>query len=91
MEKVQESNHVPYGIFKPWEKRYIIFIVSMAASVSGMSSNIYFPAIPTIARDLSTSNELVDLSVTSYMILQGVSPSLWGSLADVVGRRIVYI
>lgn len=60
-------------------------------SVSGLSSNIYFPALPTIAQDLNVSVELVNLSVTGYLILQGLSPSLWGPVSDVHGRRIAFL
>lgn len=58
--------------------------------VSGFASNIYFPALPTIARDLNVSVELVDLTVTSYLIFQGLAPSLWGPISDVRGRRLAY-
>lgn len=61
------------------------------AIVSGFASNIYFPALPTIADDLSVSIELVNLTVTSYLIFQGLAPSLWGPISDVKGRRIAYI
>lgn len=61
------------------------------ALVSGFASNIYFPAIPTIARNLSVSVELVNLTVTSYLIFQGIAPSLWGPVSDVKGRRVAYI
>lgn len=64
---------------------------STNASVSTLGSNIYFPALPTIAHDLQVSGELVNLTVTSYLIFQGVSPSLWGPISDVKGRRIAYI
>lgn len=59
-------------------------------TVSGFASNIYFPALPTIAEDLDVSVELVNLTVTSYLIFQGIAPSLWGPLSDVRGRRIAY-
>lgn len=59
-------------------------------SVSGFASNIYFPALPTIAHDLNVSVELVNLTVTSYLIFQGLAPSLWGPVSDVKGRRIAY-
>lgn len=36
------------------------------------------------------SIELVNLSVTSYLIFQGIAPSLWGPISDVKGRRIAY-
>ena len=59
--------------------------------VSGFASNIYFPAIPTIATDLSVSVELVNLSVTCYLVFQAIAPSLWGPLSDVKGRRTAYL
>ena len=58
--------------------------------VSGFASNIYFPALPTIATDMNVSLELIDLTVTSYLIFQGLAPSLWGPVSDVKGRRIAY-
>lgn len=59
-------------------------------AVSGFASNIYFPALPTIAQDLNVSIELVNLTVTSYLIFQGLAPSLWGPVSDVKGRRTAY-
>lgn len=59
-------------------------------TVSGFASNIYFPALPAIARDLDVSVELINLTVTSYLIFQGIAPSFWGPLSDVKGRRIAY-
>ncbi|EGX94833.1 MFS multidrug transporter, putative [Cordyceps militaris CM01] len=62
-----------------------------AKSVSGFASNIYFPALPTVAADLGVSVELVTLTVTSYLVLQGLAPSLWGPVSDVRGRRVAYL
>jgi multidrug resistance protein len=36
------------------------------------------------------SVELVNLTVTSYLIFQGIAPSLWGPVSDVKGRRFAY-
>lgn len=65
-------------------------MVSDRTTVSGFASNIYFPAIPSIARDLNVSVELVNLTVTSYLVFQGLAPSLWGPISDVRGRRTAY-
>lgn len=46
--------------------------------------------MPTIADDLDVSIELVNLTVTSYLIFQGIAPSLWGPISDVQGRRVAY-
>jgi MFS family permease len=81
----------PYTIYTPLQKGFIIALVAVAATFSGFAGNIYFPAIPSIVDDLQVSAELVNLTVTSYMIFQGLAPSIWGAVADVHGRRITYI
>ncbi|KAJ3544898.1 hypothetical protein NM208_g2784 [Fusarium decemcellulare] len=80
----------PYTIFGQTQKALIVLIVSVAATFSGFASNIYFPALPTIAHDFDTSIELINLTVTSYLIFQGIAPSFWGPISDVKGRRIAY-
>jgi MFS family permease len=37
------------------------------------------------------SIELVNLSVTAYLVFQGLAPSIWGPISDVKGRRIAYL
>ncbi|KAI1642548.1 MFS general substrate transporter [Daldinia loculata] len=81
----------PYSIFDKQQKALIVLVVSTAATFSGFASNIYFPALPTIAHDLKISIELVNLTVTSYLIFQGLAPSLWGPISDVKGRKIAYV
>ncbi|TGJ78361.1 hypothetical protein E0Z10_g10402 [Xylaria hypoxylon] len=80
----------PYSIFDKRQKWFIVLIASTAATFSGFASNIYFPALSTIAHDLNVSLELINLTVTSYLILQGIAPSFWGPLSDVKGRRLTY-
>ncbi|KAL6241505.1 hypothetical protein RBB50_011528 [Rhinocladiella similis] len=80
----------PYTIYTRGQKTVIVVIVSTAATLSGFASNIYFPSLPQIAKDLSVTTELVNLTVTCYMIFQGLSPTIWGAVADALGRRITY-
>lgn len=37
------------------------------------------------------SLSLVSLTITVYMIVQGLAPSFWGPLSDTKGRRITFI
>ncbi|KAL0782123.1 hypothetical protein CaCOL14_000029 [Colletotrichum acutatum] len=62
----------------------------ISSLISGFASNIYFPALPTVADDLNVSVELVNLTVTAYLIFQGLAPSVWGPISDVKGRRVAY-
>ncbi|KAH7010105.1 major facilitator superfamily transporter [Ilyonectria destructans] len=34
---------------------------------------------------------MVSLTITSYLIIQGISPLFWGSISDALGRRPIYI
>ncbi|CAK7229156.1 hypothetical protein SBRCBS47491_007152 [Sporothrix bragantina] len=81
----------PYSIFDNRQRALIVFLASVAATFSGFASNIYFPALPTLATDFNVSSELINLTVTTYLLLQGLAPSLWGPISDARGRRVAYI
>lgn len=34
---------------------------------------------------------LATLTITVYMIVQGLAPSFWGSFSDVIGRRPIFV
>ncbi|KAL6912505.1 hypothetical protein FSST1_010265 [Fusarium sambucinum] len=85
------TSEEPYSIFDRRQTAFIVTLVSVAATFSGFASNIYFPSLPTIAHDLDVSIELINLTVTSYLIFQGLAPSLWGPISDVKGRRVAYM
>ncbi|EED20513.1 florfenicol exporter, putative [Talaromyces stipitatus ATCC 10500] len=84
------SSTVEYSIFSPSMKRYIVIAASCAGFFSPISSQIYFPAMNTLAKDLSVSISLINLTMTSYMIFQGIAPVFIGDFADNVGRRPAY-
>jgi sugar phosphate permease len=80
-----------YSAFGFWKKRYIVIMVTWAAFLSPTSANIYFPALNPLQDDLNVSAKLINLTLTSYMIFQGLSPTIFGDLADMAGRRPAYI
>lgn len=79
-----------YSVFTQVEKWCIIALVSYAAWFSTLSSFIYFPAIPTLAKDLGVSINKIDLTVTTYMAVATVAPMLVGDAAEIWGRRPIY-
>ncbi len=79
-----------YSAFTTWQKRYILLMVTWAAFISPTSANIYFPALNPLAAELNVSNTLINLTLTSYMIFQGLSPTIFGDFADMAGRRPAY-
>ncbi|KAF8863482.1 MFS general substrate transporter [Acephala macrosclerotiorum] len=63
----------------------------MGAFFSPFTTQIYFPAITSIAKDLHVSNSKINLTMTTYMIFQAIAPAFIGNLSDTAGRRPGYI
>ncbi|KAI0867580.1 major facilitator superfamily domain-containing protein [Hypoxylon argillaceum] len=88
---VCEPQAVPYTLFTSGERWGIVVLVALAGWFSTLSSFIFYPAISAIAADLHTSIALVNLTVTSYML---VSPALHTAVvsdaSDTFGRRPLY-
>ncbi|KAI9730069.1 MAG: hypothetical protein M1834_006061 [Cirrosporium novae-zelandiae] len=80
-----------YTAFSKNEVRFIVFMCSWAGFFSPVSANIYFPALETLAQFLHVSDSLINLTITSYMIFQGLAPTIIGSLSDSNGRRPAYM
>ena len=80
-----------YSEFSKAQKRWITFLVAFTSMFSPLSSFIYYPAIHTIALALGVTITLVNLSISSYMIVSGFAPAIIGNLADSVGRRPIYL
>ena len=85
------SNEPSYSVFSIHQKRYIVFMAACAGLFSSLSANMYFPALNTLSAALHISDELIALTLTSYMIFQGLAPTIYGDLADMTGRRPAYV
>lgn len=79
-----------YSVFTKVEKWYIVAMVSYAAWFSTLSSFIYYPAIRLLSQKLSVSVNKINLTVTSYMAVATLAPTLVGDAADALGRRPIY-
>ncbi|KAF4818339.1 Itaconate transport protein [Colletotrichum siamense] len=81
----------PYSIFTRKEKWFIVGMVAVAGFYSPLPANIYLPAIPKLSEAFGKSVELLNLTVTAFLAMQGISPMLWGPLSDRYGRRPVFL
>ncbi|KAK6996918.1 MFS domain-containing protein [Favolaschia claudopus] len=81
----------PHSIYTRVEKWFIVSLIAFGGLFSPLSSNIYLPVIPTLAEVFHKPIELINLTVTMYIVFQGLAPMFWGTLADSYGRRIMFI
>ena len=80
-----------HSIFTSRQKKLIVIAAAFSGLFASWTAQIYLPALNNAARDLHTSTKKINLTVTSYMIFQGVTPIFIGGYADAMGRRPVYI
>ncbi|KAI9852926.1 MAG: hypothetical protein M1838_003720 [Thelocarpon superellum] len=80
-----------HSSFTDRQKTAIILTVSVGSFFSPLSANIYLPALNTLADDLQVSTSLINLTVTTYLIFQGLAPTFIGGFSDSAGRRPSYI
>ncbi|OLL23322.1 Quinidine resistance protein 1 [Neolecta irregularis DAH-3] len=81
----------PYSVFSLDQKRVIVILAAIASFISPFTANIYYPAITPLALDLEVSVELINHTVTAYLIFQGISPTFFGTLGDTYGRRPIFL
>ena len=90
-EPTVRPDNEPYSIFTTNQKRAIVLVTSLAGFFSPLTGAIYYPAIPTIANDLHVSTSKINLTVTTYLIVQGLAPMMIAGFSDNCGRRPAYI
>ena len=89
---IEEFEHeLPYSAFNGLCKSLIAYAASVSAMFSGLSSFIYYPAITALASSLAQSTGKINLTITTYLVVAGIAPSIFGDLADRLGRRPISI
>ena len=81
----------PYSAFTRRKKILIVLCATLGGLFSPFTTNIYFPALSTIADDLNVSISQVNLTITTYMIFQAIAPAFVSSITDTQGRRPTYV
>ncbi|MDI1489411.1 MAG: hypothetical protein OHK93_008689 [Ramalina farinacea] len=80
-----------YSVFSKRKKQGIVLAGSIGAVFSTMTAQTYLPALKVLADDFHVSVSKINLTVTTYLIFQGITPMFIGSFADRMGRRPAYI
>ncbi len=70
------------------ENFYVILILGALATISPFSIDMYLPGFPGLARDLDTTIDKVQLSLTSYFIGIALGQMIYGPLLDRFGRKV---
>ncbi|KAI7874728.1 MFS general substrate transporter [Lichtheimia hyalospora FSU 10163] len=78
--------------FSKSQRAVIVAItVFTTAMLTALPINIYYPALSAMKKDLNTTTEKINLTVTVYIVMQAIAPAIWGPIADRSGRRPMYL
>lgn len=89
--EVQDHQVGRYSVFTTWQKRAMVLAAALTAFFSPLTAQIYLPALTVIANDFDVTSSQINLTITTYMVFQGITPMFIGSLADSGGRRPAYV
>ena len=70
---------------------FLFINVSATLSQASPSTNMLLAAIEYVQRDLNATTNEIALSLSLFILVQGVSPLLWSSVSDIKGRKVIYI
>ena len=65
----------------------LIITLGLLSGLTPFAIDLYLPSLPSIARDLGSSMEMAQLSVTLYLAVFALSQVFMGPLSDMLGRR----
>ena len=71
--------------------RFLILYLSFLSAFAPISTDMYLPALPSIARTFATTNELASATISTFMLVFAVSMLFWGPVSDRYGRRPVLL
>ncbi len=71
-------------------KQYFVTVLILGAlcTISPFSIDMYLPGFPAIAKDLGTTIDQIQLSLTSYLIGISLGQLIYGPLLDRFGRKL---
>ena len=80
-----------YSIRTKLQRNLILLILSMIAFLLPFCDTIYLPALTIIKEELSTTDTLVTISISVYLVASGLFSLVWGSISDRFGRKITIL
>ncbi|KAG2758056.1 MFS general substrate transporter [Suillus brevipes Sb2] len=72
-------------------KTITLCIVSVATMVSTLASNIQNPSNFLIETDLHATNSQISWTLAAFILIQGNFPLIWSAVAEITGRKVVYL
>jgi len=68
-----------------------LVILALTATLAPVSIDMLTPSLAGMSTDLGAKAQTIELSLYSFLVGYGISPSLWGVVSDRLGRRPIML
>lgn len=65
----------------------MLMILALLSATAPLATDMYLPGLPVLGEDLGTSTQMVQLTLTTFMVGLGIGQLIVGPLSDSWGRR----
>ncbi len=69
------------------QKRYFSLLVNTIIPLGGMGTDVYLPSLPAMSAHFHVAKELVQLTVTFYVVAVAIGQFISGPISDAYGRK----
>lgn len=69
----------------------VVLVLSLLLGLQPVTTDLYLPALPAIARDFGAAPAQAQLSLLALLLAFGIAQLVWGPLSDQIGRRRVLL
>ncbi|KAF8956891.1 vacuolar DHA amino acid exporter [Flammula alnicola] len=77
--------------WSPLRKNASLVLISSASLVAALAANIQNPAVQEMEADLRATGSQFSLSISIFILTQGLMPLIWSAISEVKGRKLVYV
>lgn len=81
----------PYTKFTVRQKNVIASLLGFTSLASPLTATIYLPIIPLLSAHFHTSVQAINFTISLYIIFQALSPAVFATLSDSIGRRPIFL
>lgn len=79
-DQLSVESEASYTSFNVQEKLILVVLATAASGISSLTANIYYPAILDLSNEFGVSRNLINLTITVYLIFQGLAPTFISSI-----------
>ncbi|KAJ6520628.1 major facilitator superfamily domain-containing protein [Mycena vulgaris] len=77
--------------WSPFRKNVVLILVASASLIAGLAGGIQNPAVADMEAELPATASQISLSLSLFVVIQGLVPLLWSAISEVKGRKLVYV